>query len=62
MIASTTLGVTANYPRTDLASIPLVAKGMIARASSLQRKKLKVVPYTNANITTERRRRSKGHN
>lgn len=62
MIASTTLGVTANYPRMALASIPLVAKGMIAQASSLRRKKLKVVPYPNANITTERRRRSKGHN
>ena len=61
MIASITLGVTANYPRTTLVSIPLVAKGMIAQASNF-RKKLKVVPYPNANIATERRRRSKGHN
>ena len=56
------LRVTANYPRMALVSIPLVAKGTIARASSLQRKKLKVVPYPNANITTERRGRIKGHN
>lgn len=60
MIASTTLGVTANYPRTALVSIPLVAKGMIAQASNLQRK-LKIVPYPKAEIPTERRGRSKGH-
>lgn len=60
MIASITLGVTVNYPRTTLVSIPLVAKEMIAQASNFW-KKLKIVPYPHTNITTERRRRIKGH-
>ena len=56
------MGVTANYPRTALVSIPLVAKGMNAQASNLQRKKLKIVAYPKSEIPTERRGRIKGHN
>ena len=62
MIASTTLGVTANYPRTALVSILLVAKGMNAQMRNFRmRKKLKIVPYPKSEIPTERRGRSKGH-
>lgn len=55
------MGVTANYPRTTLVSIPLVAKEMIAQASSLQRRKLKIVPYPHTDIPAKRRGRIKGH-
>ena len=54
------MGVTANYPRTTLVSIPLVAKGVIAQASNLQRK-LKIVPYPHTDIPAKRRGRIKGH-